>query len=158
MITTVKVVLKCRQLNGPTKKEQQRGRALTLQDRSRAKLARIAPGYLGRKAVGKRQDAPGLLADDDVSRGSHDWQNIASLTMSAVSSTKLRTLLLALVKERHFALDENGRDTGTQDRQHYSDSVEERSKFRPQTVAAANILSISGEYGFPSLGFSLCWW
>ena len=36
-------------------------------------------------------------------------------------------------------------DPGTQDRQHYSDRVEERSEFRPQTVAEANLLSISGE-------------
>jgi hypothetical protein len=36
-------------------------------------------------------------------------RNIASLTMSALSSTKLRTLLHALEKERHFALSENGR-------------------------------------------------
>ena len=32
--------------------------------------------------------------------------------------------------------------------------MEERSEFRPQTFASASSLSISGEEGFPSLGFS----
>jgi hypothetical protein len=32
--------------------------------------------------------------------------------------------------------------------------MDEREWFRPQTFAAASSLSISGEEGFPSLGFS----
>jgi SAM-dependent methyltransferase len=38
-----------------------------------------------------------------------DVHEQASLTMSALSSTDSRTPLPALVEERHFALDENGR-------------------------------------------------
>ena len=52
---------------------------------------------------------PGIVSVNALFSTIPDWRNIASLTMSALSSTKLRTLLHALVKERHFALGENGR-------------------------------------------------
>jgi hypothetical protein len=43
---------------------------------------------------------------------------------------------------------------GTEDCRSQFNDLEERSEFRPQTVASASKLSISGEAGFPSRGFS----
>ena len=43
---------------------------------------------------------------------------------------------------------------GTEDCRNHFNHVEERSEFRPQTVASASSLNVSGEEGFPSLGFS----
>ena len=43
----------------------------------------------------------------------------SAMTMSAVSSTKLRAPLHALVEERHFALDENGRANQGSHRNHF---------------------------------------
>ena len=45
-------------------------------------------------------------------------------------------------------------DPGTQDCHDHLNHMEERSEFRPPTFASASSLSISGEEGFPSLGFS----
>jgi len=53
------------------------------------------------------------------------------------------------------ATDDGASDTGPQDRQHYSDDVEERSKLRPTTVATASSLSIAEQEAFPSRGVSL---
>ena len=47
---------------------------------------------------------------------------------------------------------------GTEDCHHHFNHVEERSEFRPQTIASASSLSISGEQAFPSRGVSLGWW
>ena len=52
------------------------------------------------------------------------------------------------------AADDGASDTGTQDSPDHLNDMEERSELRPQTVASASRLSISGEEGFPSLGFS----
>ena len=43
---------------------------------------------------------------------------------------------------------------GPEDCRHHFNHVEERGEFRPQTVASASSLSISGEEGFPFRGFS----
>ena len=52
------------------------------------------------------------------------------------------------------AADDGASDTGTQDSYDHLNDMEERSEFRPQTFASASSLSISGEEGSPSLGFS----
>ena len=52
------------------------------------------------------------------------------------------------------AADDGASDTRTQDRHDHPNDVEERSGFRATKLVPASSLSISGEEGFPSLGFS----
>ena len=52
------------------------------------------------------------------------------------------------------AADHGASDPGTEDSHHHLNDMEERIGFRPTKPAAASSLSISGEEGFPSLGFS----
>ena len=52
------------------------------------------------------------------------------------------------------AADDGASHSGTKDCRDHLNDMEERSEFRPQTFASASSLSISGEAGFPSLGFS----
>ena len=52
------------------------------------------------------------------------------------------------------AADDGASDTGTQDSGDYPNDVEERSELRSTKLASASSLSLSGEEGFPSLGFS----
>ena len=55
------------------------------------------------------------------------------------------------------AADDGPSHPGTKDCHHHFNHLEERSKFRPPTVASASRLSLSGEEGFPSRDF-LGWW
>src|SRR4029077_19043835 len=59
--------------------------------------------------------------------------------------------------QRHTA-DDGPAHPGQEDCRHHFDHVEERSEFRPQTVASASSLSLSGEAGFPIFAHSLRWW
>ena len=52
------------------------------------------------------------------------------------------------------AADDGASDPGRQDSHSHRNDVEERSGFRSTKLAAASSLIISGEEGFPSLGFS----
>jgi hypothetical protein len=56
--------------------------------------------------------------------------------------------------EKGDAADHGASDPGTEDSRHHLNDMDEREWFRLQTFAAASSLSISGEEGFPSLGFS----
>src|SRR6266702_6584249 len=65
------------------------------------------------------------------------------------------TRLLCCSGGERDAADDGASDTGTQDSRDHPNDVEERSGFRSTKLASASSLSVYGEEGFPSLGFSL---
>jgi Transposase IS116/IS110/IS902 family len=94
-------------------------------------------------------------------RGLNDNHNkdVKDLFKSAAISASTRPgplhdCYVARVEKRMDAADDGASDTGTEDSHDHLNDMEERSQFRPQTFASASSLSISGEEGFPSLGFS----
>ena len=93
-------------------------------------------------------------------RGLNDNHNkdLKNLFKSAAISAStrpgpLQRLLSGSGGERDAA-DDGPSYSGTEDCRNHFNHVEERSEFRPQTVASASSLSLSGEQAFPSRGFS----
>ena len=96
-------------------------------------------------------------------RGLNDNHNkdLKNLFKSAAISASTRSVpagfLCGSGCQRHTA-DDGPAHPGPEDCRHHFNHVEERSGFRPQTVASASSLSVSGEAGLPIFADSLRWW